>query len=197
MRSGKWSIILAGLRLSMSNFYIADTHFGHRNCVRFDDRPFRSIEEHDETLISNWNSVVQPRDDVFILGDFAYKNELPVSEYTKRLNGHLHLIRGNHDKRTEEYEKCFCTVEDIQIVGDVLDGEKRQIILCHYWMPFAPRRDQLMLHGHTHTTDDYVNEELLKYELEQKGYPYNAYNVGCMHLNYFPKTIDQIVHPWK
>ena len=48
--------------------------------------------------------VVTDKDQVYILGDFAFKNEIPVSEYTKRLKGHLHLIRGNHDKKTAEYE---------------------------------------------------------------------------------------------
>lgn len=27
------------------NFYIADMHFGHKNVIRYDNRPFDSIEE--------------------------------------------------------------------------------------------------------------------------------------------------------
>ncbi|MBQ3404908.1 MAG: hypothetical protein IJG63_05785 [Oscillospiraceae bacterium] len=99
----------------MSNFYIADTHFGHRNCVRFDDRPFRSIEEHDETLISNWNSVVQPRDDVFILGDFAYKlNYRQMGEY---VDSWMSFTIGD----------VSCTVPSQYNSG----GYNEQVLYCH------------------------------------------------------------------
>ena len=174
------------------NFYIADTHFGHANCISFDGRPFETIEEHDETLIANWNSVVADKDHVYILGDFAFKNEKPVSEYTKRLKGHLHLIRGNHDKKTAEYESCFESVDEVLTVVDVLGDIKHRVVLCHYWMPFVGQR-KIMLYGHTHTGDEYVLEELLKAELKRNDYPMNSYNVGCMHIGYFPRTLEQIV----
>lgn len=46
----------------MAIFYIADTHFNHSNIVGFDNRPFSSVEEMNETLIHNWNSVVKRGD---------------------------------------------------------------------------------------------------------------------------------------
>ena len=178
---------------SMSkNFYIADTHFGHENCISFDGRPFKTIEEHDEALIANWNSVVADEDHVYIIGDFAFKSEKPVSEYTKRLKWHLHLIRGNHDKKTQEYESCFETVGDVLTVADDLDGIKRRVVLCHYWMPFVGQK-KFMLYGHTHTGDEYVLELLLQEELKLNNYPMNSFNVGCMHQDYYPKTLEQIV----
>ena len=40
------------------NYYIGDLHFGHKNCLAFDNRPFKDTEEHDKALINNWNEVV-------------------------------------------------------------------------------------------------------------------------------------------
>lgn len=48
------------------NFYISDLHFGHKNALSFDDRPFTTIEEHDNLIIKNWNEVVNIDDDVYI-----------------------------------------------------------------------------------------------------------------------------------
>ena len=80
-------------------YYISDLHFGHKNILSFDNRPFKSIEEHDKALINNWNEVVGIDDDVWILGDFSWYNATKTIEFYKRLNGNKHLCIGNHDKK--------------------------------------------------------------------------------------------------
>ena len=67
-------------------FFTADTHFGHRNVIRFCDRPFETIEEMDETLIRNWNARVTGRDSVYILGDLFFRCEDPEA-ILSRLHG--------------------------------------------------------------------------------------------------------------
>ena len=42
----------------MAVYFIADTHFGHQNALAFDNRKFKTIEEHDNALIENWNNAV-------------------------------------------------------------------------------------------------------------------------------------------
>ena len=32
------------------NYYISDLHIGHTNALAFDARPFKTIEENDETI---------------------------------------------------------------------------------------------------------------------------------------------------
>ena len=55
------------------NYYISDTHFGHLNCIRFDNRPFASAEEMDAELIRRWNEKVSDGDDIYFLGDLTYR----------------------------------------------------------------------------------------------------------------------------
>ena len=58
----------------MSNaFYIADLHFGHTNIIRFDGRPFSTVEGMNDTLVANWNNRVKDSDTVYILGDFSFR----------------------------------------------------------------------------------------------------------------------------
>ncbi|WP_251982314.1 metallophosphoesterase [Methylobacterium sp. B1] len=85
--------------------YTSDQHFGHANLILGSMRtlrPFASVEEHDETLIAAWNSVVRPADEVWHLGDFAYRcTQEHAQRCFDRLNGRKRLIRGNHDLLAE------------------------------------------------------------------------------------------------
>lgn len=93
----------------MTDYFISDTHFGHKNIIKFypELRPFSTIEEHDEVLIQNWNSVVKKGDRVFHLGDFAW-GTANIVKTVQRLNGVKYLIMGNHDTApTVNYLKGF------------------------------------------------------------------------------------------
>lgn len=81
-------------------FFTSDLHLGHRNLLKFTKpRPFNSIDEHDEAILENWNSVVKQEDTVYVLGDIAMnKDPDELGKYLTRLNGHKHLILGNHDR---------------------------------------------------------------------------------------------------
>ena len=83
-------------------FYISDLHFGHRNVIGFDHRPFMDVDDMDRCLIQLWNGRVQPEDTVYVLGDFCYKSERAPEWYLRQLRGHKILIIGNHDGRTLE-----------------------------------------------------------------------------------------------
>ena len=53
------------------NYYISDLHLLHKNCIRFDERPFEGLEEMHETILAKWNRKVSDSDKVYILGDAA------------------------------------------------------------------------------------------------------------------------------
>ena len=80
-------------------WFSSDHHFFHNNIIKYCNRPFETVEEMNEALVKNWNSVVGPDDHVYHLGDFCFGN---VEKWNwclepGRLNGHIHLILGNHD----------------------------------------------------------------------------------------------------
>ena len=177
----------------MNTFFISDLHLGHANCIRFDCRPWDSVEEMD--IIGRWNRKVRKEDHVYVLGDFSYKSRSKVSDYIKQLNGSIHLIRGNHDKRSEEYESCFFEVKDYKDLAVTANGVKCRLILSHYFIPFynGVRHGAFMLHGHTHKTEESVLEEQIKENIRANGIRCEAYNVGAMWQEYKPQTLEEII----
>ena len=79
-------------------FFIADTHFGHKNIIEYENRPFETTEEMDNTVIENWNKTVKPKDRIWVLGDFVLSNKKRIVELIKLLNGYKIFVIGNHDK---------------------------------------------------------------------------------------------------
>lgn len=84
----------------MKRFIIADLHFGHKNIIEYESRPFSNVEEMDKRLIGLWNSVVCKNDLVYVLGDFTLSRKMNIiKELVNSLNGRKILIMGNHDTR--------------------------------------------------------------------------------------------------
>ena len=79
-------------------FLIGDCHFGHRNIIKYCNRPFKNTEDMTEQLIKNWNSAVGANDIVYVVGDFALCGKQNIIEIGQRLNGRKRLILGNHDQ---------------------------------------------------------------------------------------------------
>ena len=78
-------------------FFTSDTHFNHANIIRFCNRPFKDVEQMNEVMIANWNSVIGKDDTVFHLGDFCLGGAAEWTKILERLNGKIYLIMGNHD----------------------------------------------------------------------------------------------------
>lgn len=77
-------------------WFTSDTHFSHKNTLRYCGRPFWTKEQCDEAMIARWNAVVKPEDTVYHLGDVAM-HTAPIVRILPRLNGKKILIVGNHD----------------------------------------------------------------------------------------------------
>ena len=92
----------------MKLYVTSDTHFNHKNIIKYCNRPFNDVYEMNETLINNWNSVVTPEDIIYHLGDFGFGTKEELQEIFDRLNGYKYLIMGNHDRKSKIF--CFYTV---------------------------------------------------------------------------------------
>lgn len=168
------------------NLYISDTHFGHRNVIGFDHRPFKDIDEMDYGMIDRWNFRVGSNDHVYIIGDFAYRSGRSSDWYLKRLNGHKHLIIGNHDKVTLDNERAMQYFESVDKMMHVTDEDK-EICLCHYpiadW--YKARHGSWLIYGHIHAARDEVYEFMKTRE--------HALNAGACINNYMPTSFDELV----
>lgn len=138
-------------------WFVADTHFNHAKIIEHALRPFSSLAEMDRQLIKNWNDHVQPRDDVFHLGDVAWRE---AEVYRDKLNGNIHLIRGNHEVAAEKIKHRFIWVKDVYELAVreffLEEGrewsEKQRIWLAHYAHRVWPRSHHGVWHlyGHSH-----------------------------------------------
>jgi calcineurin-like phosphoesterase family protein len=131
--------------------FTADTHFWHRFAANF--RGFTDVPGMNHTLIRAWNQVVSPDDTVFHLGDFCFSGSAKSLDILDRLNGKIHLIKGNHDQGMgTRVRNRFITVNDYLEVDIIKDGNKTRVVLMHY--PLKEWNHQhdgsLHLHGHTH-----------------------------------------------
>lgn len=177
-------------------FYISDLHIGHKNILKFDNRPFQTLEEMKETIISNWNSRVEKNDEVYILGDMFWHNE-EAPEILSKLKGRKYLILGNHDRVNSSMEKYFVWCD--RKMETIKDNGKK-IVVCHY--PIAHWEGQyhdpptIHLFGHIHQgIDERLFKEYYKIYEEKTGQKFFAANVGCMlsYMNYTPRTLEEII----
>lgn len=151
----------------IDTYTISDLHFGHKNIIRYCNRPFASLYEMDKILVERWNRTVTSTDCVIFVGDLALASGHP-REYLRRLNGIKVMIRGNHDR---------------QLAGpvDALDleyGDER-FFFTHY-----PHTDAIpvdfdgwIVHGHVHDNAPFFDRENRRI------------NVSCEVIEYRPVSL--------
>lgn len=134
-------------------YFTSDNHFGHKGILKhcLGTREGADIVEHDEIMIQRWNSVVKPTSQVYCLGDLSFYTKPETNQAIfSRLNGEIHLIKGNHDywAADRELHRFFTSIQDYKRIR--IDGIK--IDLFHY--PIEEWRDchkgSYHLFGHVH-----------------------------------------------
>ena len=170
----------------MSNlFFTSDLHFGHNKEFLYRPRGFDNIFMHDATIISNWNGVVKPADDIFILGDLMLRYNEYGTWCLNQLNGRKHIVLGNHDSapRQQIYMNMPSVID--MLLADQIKIGKYRFFLCHYPTltdNFDRSRKMFNLHGHTHSPDKFQFID------------YCCYNVALDAHNNTPVEIETIIH---
>src|SRR3990167_6177461 len=166
----------------MKIWFTSDYHLNHENIIKYCNRPFSTVEEMNETIISRHNERVKEDDWIFDLGDFNFKNSkggkigegLPIKPqvYLNQLKGHRILIKGNHSVN----EGIKTPIEKLYLKY----GGKR-ICLVHD-PKYADSYCELNIHGHVHTL--YQIKRLNKNSL--------LINLSVEVWNYYPVTFEEI-----
>lgn len=153
---------------------------GHANVIKFDKRPFKDVQEMDEAMVRNWNSVVKHDDTVYHLGDFAFLTEQKVCNLLSRLNGRKIFIFGNHDKvmRSQEVRKYF------ELMTPYLEVNHNGNMICMMHYPMArwnkSHRDAFHIYGHEHGSYNPPIECRMM-------------DVGAPCINYTPIRLDEVI----
>ena len=157
----------------------SDWHFCHDKPFLFEPRGFKNQYEMNDAIIENHNAIVQPDDDVYVLGDCILCDNDEGIRCIKQLKGKIHIIRGNHDSdaRIALYKECWNVVE----VCDAkwLKIGKQSFFLSHYPCLTDNHDDDkplsrriISLCGHTHTPDkwhDWNNGLIYHVEMDAHG----------------------------
>ena len=167
-------------------WFTSDTHFSHNQSFLYEPRDFTTVEEMNEAIIERWNSIVNPTDVVYHLGDtFLNDNEKGI-ECIKRLNGTIFLIFGNHESDNRKnliFQECK-NVTGGWYAYQIKSG-KWNFYLSHYPTKVGNYDDtkyhkMWCLCGHTHTQDKFFDVKDSCYHVEMDAH------------NCYPVNIEQI-----
>lgn len=155
----------------MATFFIADLHFDDDNIRRYENRPFETVSEMNEAIVSNWNNVVDEEDEVYIVGDIG--NE----KYIRELKGRKYLVKGNHDTLSnEEYRKAgFEECYDKPVVFNDFWILSHEPMYTNINMPYA------VIFGHIHNDPAF------------KTVSARSFCVSADRIGYTPVSFEEIV----
>ena len=100
-------------------YIFSDPHYNHANLCKGttewteDVRDFETLEEYNDTIVNNLNSVIGENDIAICLGDWAFGGYEHIWHFRKRLNCKtIHLFYGNHDEQIQKNKFISISEED-------------------------------------------------------------------------------------
>ena len=169
----------------MGNIYTcSDLHFCHKNVIRYDNRPWDSVDAMNEGLISRWNSVVTDNDTVYLLGDVGFCGTNQMKALVSQLRGYKVLIRGNHD-RDRSLAKWEEIGFDEAANSYVITVDDTAVHMMHEppepGKPFEMLPHHFYIYGHVHNDKEWPDWT-----------PHSAC-VSLCRLDYTPALIQDVI----
>jgi len=176
-------------KIAPRRFFTADCHFNHKNIMGYENRPFKDVEEMNNRLIFNHNSMVKDEDICYNLGDLYFKGGIQAGnqhyyEFLKQMNGRIVIVKGNHDGKSNKI------IDSIQSCIMYISGIK---ILCVHDPINATTNYPLILCGHVHSAFKIA-------ELQEKNKKSLIINVGVDVWSYKPvewRRIYELYEQWR
>lgn len=186
-------------------FFTSDTHFGHKNIIKYSNRPFKDVSEMNHAMIKNINEKVPHDGILYHLGDFGFLPADELMNIIDQINCKIIFLDGNHDKEMSSAkvrEKLSSislfpsrkrnkvaegivqsVVPGVEILikdSDAPRGEQL-IYLCHYpsltWN--KAHHGSWCLHGHCHGSMRYP-------------FPAKIMDVGVDPCGFFPISYAEV-----
>jgi calcineurin-like phosphoesterase family protein len=158
----------------MIDFFYADPHFGHKEIIEYERRPFADRNEMNAELMWRYNAVVEPEHTCLWAGDaFLKMDPEEFQAILASLNGKKILILGNHDRSAKRMAELGFVVADGEVVLS-MGGRAVRVSHYPYWTGDADRhgredkeltpaqieryqakypcrrKGEVLLHGHIH-----------------------------------------------
>ena len=146
----------AGLKGGPQVWVWSDQHFGHKNIIRFSNRPYPNLDLMHECMILNHNDYVAPGDISIWVGDVAFLNDNAANEIIRQLNGYKILIIGNHDIQGNGVKKLdFDELHSVKHVEVEYGMRTYDLVFTHYPCNFDA--GTINIHGHEHVSHLYTD----------------------------------------
>lgn len=151
-------------------WFTSDLHFFHDRILEFHPKRKElfgdTVEKAKEKMIELWNSRVNKKDTVYILGDLSFGTIEDKRKLFQRLNGNKVLVLGNHDK-VPDHLRCYFNhitqIKNMTFKKSVHNFLHRdlEITMCHFPILSWEHKDKnsIMIHGHCHGKIDNINKE--------------------------------------
>jgi calcineurin-like phosphoesterase family protein len=167
-----------------SIYLIGDTHFDHKNIIRYQHRPFSNVIEMNHAIRNNWNKTVDDTDTVYFLGDWTFGwGHKPAIYWKRQLKGVIVSIRGSHDQGARgiklfNYKELHINGYDFLLIHDPdpngkhqTQRQKQKLQNWHGWI----------IHGHVHNNRPFIDGE------------HKTINLSVEVINYRPMGLSDLL----
>ncbi len=167
------------MKVDLNTWIVSDTHFRHKNIIKYCNRPL----SHDSLMANNWHELVKEDDIVLHLGDLMVwwggKEQSEAVEIANALPGKKFMLRGNHDKLTDEE---FAAFTGFQVIPEFTQTFGAVNVRFSHYPQTYDYNWHLNIHGHIHNNEDPTVS------------PYRHINVSVEVMDYKPVRLGAILN---